>query len=267
MAAVDVSRVVALTNKALTLTSRGHFARAAEKFAEAVAAAQALQQPDCLIVADMQAAHAQALLGHARTAGVPEARQVELRRSAFLELPAAMASLERRKAAGTLLAGACRPYEVAWSAAKLAHANTLGAYKPNAAARVPSTAITSAWAAYVGCDAYMLTAGMALRLCALATDTYFARVLNLSEATVVACSVFVERAFDMIQLRTEGASVLEAALVRNAQLIIDEQQSFQCQANGTRVSSPPGAACRAAACCSGAASCKARDAPTQSWRA
>jgi hypothetical protein len=68
---------------------------------------------------------------------------------------------------------------------------------------------------------------MALRLCALATDTHYARVLNLSEATVVACSVFVERAFDMIQLRTEGASVLEAALVRNAQLIIDEQQSFR----------------------------------------
>jgi hypothetical protein len=126
MAAVDVSRVVTLTNQALTLTSKGHWARAAEKFAEAVAAAQALQQPDCVLVAYLQAAHAQAMLDHARMAGVPEARKVELRRSAFLEvLPAAMASLERRKAAGTLLAGACRPYEVAWFATQMTHANAL----------------------------------------------------------------------------------------------------------------------------------------------
>jgi hypothetical protein len=66
------------------------------------------------------------MLDHARMAGVPEARKVELRRSAFLEvLPAAMASLERRKAAGTLLAGACRPYEVAWFATQMTHANAL----------------------------------------------------------------------------------------------------------------------------------------------
>jgi hypothetical protein len=83
MAAVDVSHVVALTNKATTLESRGHWARAAEKFAEAVAAAQALQQPDCVIVARLQATHANALLGHAYTAGVSEARRVELMRSAF----------------------------------------------------------------------------------------------------------------------------------------------------------------------------------------
>jgi hypothetical protein len=79
MAAVDVSRVVALTNKAATLKSRGHHhARAAEKFAVAVAAAQALQQPDCVIVAHLQASHANALLGHANTAGVPETQRMEL---------------------------------------------------------------------------------------------------------------------------------------------------------------------------------------------
>jgi hypothetical protein len=157
MAAVDVSRVVALVNKATTLENRGHWARAAEKFAEAVAAAQALQQPDCLIVAHLQASHANALLGHAQTAGVPEARRVELMRCAFLELlPAAMASLQRRMTAGMLLAGACRPHEVAWCAATTAHADALAANVPNAAPRVlPTAAEMSAWSAYVGYDAYM----------------------------------------------------------------------------------------------------------------
>jgi hypothetical protein len=90
MAAVDVSRVVALTSKAMTITSRGHWApRAVEIYAEAVTAAQALQQPDCIVVAYSQASHADALLGHAETAGVPEARHVELARSAFVLGPSA----------------------------------------------------------------------------------------------------------------------------------------------------------------------------------
>ncbi len=93
-----MSRAVALTNKAATLQSRGHWARAAEKFAEAAAAAQALQQPDCLIVANVQATHAQALLAHAKTAGVPEARRVELKRWTFCR------RLWRRWSAAWLLA-------------------------------------------------------------------------------------------------------------------------------------------------------------------
>jgi hypothetical protein len=207
MAAVDVSHVVALTKKAMTLKSRGHWARAAEKLAEAVAAAQALQQPDCVIVAYAQASHANALLGHAETAGVPEARRVELMRSAFLELlPAAMATLQRRMSAGTLLAGACRAHEeVAYCAAMTAHADVFRA-NLQAATRVPFTAEEiSVWTPYVGCDAYMLTARVALECCAVCTDVLSARTLNLSEATAVACSVFVASAFDMMQLRTGAA--------------------------------------------------------------
>jgi hypothetical protein len=40
-------------------------------------------------------------------------------------------------------------------------------------------------------------------------------------------SVFVERAFDLIRLRTEGISMVEAALVRNAQIFIEERQRFR----------------------------------------
>jgi hypothetical protein len=228
MAAVDVSRVVALTNKALALKSKGHFAGAAEKYAEAVTAAQALHQPDCVVVAQLQASHANALVGHAQMAGVPEARRVELRRSAFLELlPPAMASLERRMAAGTLLAGACRPYEVAWCAAKTVHANALTANMPDAAMRVTSTAEElSAWTAYVGYNAYITTAAIALELCAFATNLSNAGTLNLTEATADACSVFVERAFDMMQLRTGPVNSIEVPLVRNAQTDVEEQQRF-----------------------------------------
>jgi hypothetical protein len=229
MAAVDVSRVLALTNKAVTLEGRGHWVRAAETFAEAVTAAQALHQPDCIIVSHLQTSQANALLGHATTAGVPEARRVELLRSAFLELlPAAIASLERRLGAGTLLAGACRPHEVAWCAAKSAHANALAASMPNAAAvREPFTAAEmSAWSAYVGYNAYIITAAVALKLCAAATDFYSVQMLTLPEATAVACGVFVERAFDMIQLRTGDGSISEAALVLKAQIFIEEDQRF-----------------------------------------
>jgi hypothetical protein len=225
MAAVDVSRVVSLANKAETLTSKGHWARAAEIYAEAVATAQALHQPDCLIVAHLQTSHGEALLMHAKTAGVPEARRTELLRCALLELlPAAMASLERRLAADTLLAGACRPYEVAYFAAKMAHGYALAA---NAAACVPPTAEElSAWSAYVGYNAYIRTAGVALELCALRTDVFTSQTLNLPEATAVACSVFVERAFGMMQLRTADASMVEAGLVLNAQIVIEEERCF-----------------------------------------
>jgi hypothetical protein len=235
MAAVDVSRVVALTNKAVTLEQRGHYARAAEIYAEAVFAAQALHQPDCIIVADMQASHANALLGHAKTAGVPEARRVELSCSAYFELlPAAMASLERRLAADTLLTGACRPHEEAWFAATSAHAQAYIAQHttPNAAAvHLAPAADTYAWSAYVGYDAYIRTASIALQLCAVGTDMYAAQALSLllsAEATTAdACSVFVERALDMIQRRTAGVSVVEAALVANAQILIDKNQRFR----------------------------------------
>jgi hypothetical protein len=231
MATVDVSRVVVLTNKAATLASRGHWARAAEVYAEAVTAAQALQQPDCIVVAYLQASNATTLLGHAQTAGVPEAHRTALYRTAFLELlPAAMTSLERRMAAGTLLAGACRPHEVAWCAAKSAHAEALAENMPNEAAaqRVPPTAANiSAWSVYVGYDAYIRSAGVALQLCAVVTDLPSVRALNLTEATAVACSVFVERAFDMIELRTTTANTIEASLVHNAQRYIEEEQRFR----------------------------------------
>jgi hypothetical protein len=229
MAAVDVSHVVTLTNRALTSKSKGHFARAAEKYADAVAAAQALHQPDCVVLARLQASHAEAKLLHAETAGVPETERAGLMRCAFLEiLPPAMASLERRLAAGTLQAGACRPHEVAWCAATTTFATALAADRPNSAvSALPTAEEALAFSAYVGYDTYVRTAGGALKLCVVCTDSYSAHTLNLSEATVVACSMFVEHAFDMMKLRTGDANMAEVGLLRNAQIIIEEQQRFR----------------------------------------
>jgi hypothetical protein len=181
----------------------------------------------------LQATHANALVGHAHTAGVPQARRVELMHSAIILelLPAAMASCRRRLAAGTLLAGACRTYEVAWCAATMAHDQALAANNvPNAEeVYAPHTAeAMSAWSSYVGYDAHMRTAGIALQLCVYHTDVDLARVvLSLPEATAVACSIFVESALDIMQLHAVGTSMIETTLVRNAQIAIEEDQRFR----------------------------------------
>jgi hypothetical protein len=102
--------------------------------------------------------------------------------------------------------------------------------RPNAAAYALSTAAeTLAWSAYVGYDAHMLTASVALHLCSVATSVSVARTLNLPETTAAACSVFVARAFDMIQMRTGAASMPEGGLMRNAQIAFDEQQRLRAR--------------------------------------
>jgi hypothetical protein len=109
MAALDVSTVVALTNKSFELLHAGHRARSEEYERRALAAAQALGAEDCLIVAKLQ--H---FVGSTMYKGVFE--QHAAPPSSFAPvLPflfAAAATVQRRKADGTLLAGSCRAAEV-----------------------------------------------------------------------------------------------------------------------------------------------------------
>jgi hypothetical protein len=106
-----MASVTALARKATLLTKSGHYARAAEKFAAAAATARSLQQPDCLIEAHMQTAEVSALSSHAHA--VADATKTYERMFCVL-LPAIMATLLRRKAAGTLLPGLCRAAEVSF---------------------------------------------------------------------------------------------------------------------------------------------------------
>jgi hypothetical protein len=73
----------------------------------------------------------------------------------------------------------------------------------------------------------MRTAAIALQFCAVCTGVFSAQRLNLPQATAVACSVFAERAFDMMQLRTTQPSTVELVLVRNAQIVLEEERRFR----------------------------------------
>jgi hypothetical protein len=112
---MDVSAVVALYYKAVDLEQSGHTARSDEYLARALAAAQALGAEDCLVVATLQLYQADALLEVAFDAtkrGTPATVQL-FAPIAALYL-AASATLQRRRAAGTLLAGTCRAAEETW---------------------------------------------------------------------------------------------------------------------------------------------------------
>jgi hypothetical protein len=116
MAAPDVSAVVSLYNKAVDLHTMGHMARYC-----ALAAAQALDAPDCLIVAKLQLHVTASSFVRAEAAATDDAQRAGLYRAAVESWSAGVTSLQRRKADGTLSAGACRPAEEAFELQTTAH--------------------------------------------------------------------------------------------------------------------------------------------------
>jgi hypothetical protein len=112
---VDFSEVVELAAVTCDMMRKAHYARAERKLAQALAAAQALGQPDCLVVAFLQIElHEAAMQAHFAAQykdlhGPPPNTVVD-----FALFGAACATLQRRLDAGTLLPGTCRPYEEAW---------------------------------------------------------------------------------------------------------------------------------------------------------
>jgi hypothetical protein len=153
-----VAQVLAATVKADACLAKRDFLHGAQRYARAVAVAQAaLGASDCLVVASLQLDEAYALCCHGKIDGVAHTDAVAaLRRAYEVLLPAAVGTLERRRAAGTLFAGTCRAAEEAWrhahTAAKIAaHCQRLGA------AVVPHKAS----GAEVGYEAYLDAANMA----------------------------------------------------------------------------------------------------------
>jgi len=157
MSSRDLSRVVALTCKAFTLQEKGHYAGALEKSAAAIAAAQELAQEDCLVVAQLQIMHIGSLIGYAQTPGVAAEAASAADENRFLRLLAIINTLERRRAAGTLLAGACRSWpEEEWYGHYLQHRMHVAhknAYTPDKLAHLVQ---------FVGYDAYLSAAGNAV---------------------------------------------------------------------------------------------------------
>ena len=120
---VDLSRVIALTNKGMALSMKGREARAAEKFALAAEEAERVLcgSPDCIVIAALRNMQAEALLSHSNEPTALPADSNNAWRKACDLLPTVMEMLQRRKAAGTLLPGACQAVEVAWFTAETRH--------------------------------------------------------------------------------------------------------------------------------------------------
>ena len=122
---IDVSHVCKLTRAARKQGVARHNARAVELYERAIAAAEALLQPDCLIVVSLFVSYlnvrriivASAVSGEDVATGVEVQRHVHAHLALLkTRLPGVLESLERRRAAGTLLPGRCRAHEVAWEA-------------------------------------------------------------------------------------------------------------------------------------------------------
>ena len=119
---VNVSHVSALTCAARRQAAVKHFARSKELFECALAAAEALGQPDCLIVANLRQLHLELQRDMLSSGVTGEDDTFKLAAAVALvslleaRLPAVLETLERRRAQGTLCAGRCRAHEVAWSA-------------------------------------------------------------------------------------------------------------------------------------------------------
>ena len=162
MSAAELARVNALEQQTYALKRKGHYARAAEKLGAAVRAAQALRIPDCLITAWLQAYQASFWVLHADVPGMANADgaySALVQRTLNLTLGCAIPTLQRRRAAGTLLPGACQPLEEAWYAARL---------RDFAQLRFPEDAVLHSAAAHrvqarhLGYEAYLKAATIAL---------------------------------------------------------------------------------------------------------
>ena len=155
----DLARVVELTCKAFELQEKGHYARASEKGAAAIAAAQELAQEDCLVVAQLQLMNRSMLRGYEQTPGVAAETASAAKEQGFELLLAAFATLERRKAAGTLLAGTCRSWpEEEWYGhflQKRMMLTNVPVYAPEELALLVQ---------FVGYDAYMSAAAHAVHV-------------------------------------------------------------------------------------------------------
>jgi hypothetical protein len=114
------ARAHAASQKGYDLTGLGHYARAADKCAQAAAAAQeAGASAHCLILAQLRTEHAGMLLLHAMHSDVSPAEEKAALAAVVAALPAVVVALEARCSAGTLMAPT--PQETAWYSAECAH--------------------------------------------------------------------------------------------------------------------------------------------------
>jgi len=215
--AADLSRVTALAHKGFALALKGHNARAAEKFRLAAEEVEkALAGPDCLVLCALRVLQLDTLLSHATASAAEPADAHDALREACLRLlPSVMAVLERRKAAGTLLPGTCRPVEETYAMTVKRHSLELAGS-------------TQAWAGkegallapHVGLETYMRVAACAAFM--LSNLHFCERAFVLSDEQKHTAYLFVASALDLMTLpRNYGGWLAgEPGLVRNLRELI-----------------------------------------------
>jgi hypothetical protein len=185
-------RALALHDKASALITKGHWARAAENFERAAAAAATLRAhgDDCLLVAFMQAAHASMLVAHslppAAGAASPAAARAA-RADALALVLRATSALERRRAAGTLLAPGVRTAEERFGALRCVPAAARASVPSTRELRRLSPVTPPPWACdpstpLFGYEAYTKAAYAALRVLGAAAEARRLRSMNSRNA-------------------------------------------------------------------------------------
>jgi hypothetical protein len=164
--APDVSAVVALCNKQYDLGIAGHTARAAEYCARALEAAEALGAPDCLIEATLQLSNAATILRNP-AAMIAEGPEPAARKTTAVEhFVLATATLQRRRAAGTLMPGSCSAAEVTWRRQRLEHAQE-SKLNPMSAQAIAAVANLVGYEAFLQAASLTMTFICTMSLCGL----------------------------------------------------------------------------------------------------
>ena len=190
----DLMRVVALSVKGYELKQKGHFARSVEKFSCAAEEAdKVLPGPDSLVTCALRHDHLDALIAFAVSTTVPADADDALRMSCLRLLPPVIAVLERRKAAGTLLPGSCRPEEETFQMAVARRELELGG-DPRASAAKLAALI----APHVGVETYLRSAGTVAFMLNNMDTLLLKRAFVLSDEQIDAGFLFLTSALDLM---------------------------------------------------------------------
>ena len=214
--AADSSRLTALAHKGFELVLKGHNARAVEKFRLAAEEAEKALSPDCLVSCALRFQQLQALICHATASAARPADADDALREVFLRLqPSMMAVLDRRKAAGTLLPGSCRPAEEAYEMDASRHNMEL-----QGATRALAVKRSALLAPFVGIDTYFRAATCAAHM--LVQREAIKRAFVLSDEQKHAAYLFVVSAVDLMTLPRDLDSWLcgEPGIVRELRTLI-----------------------------------------------
>jgi hypothetical protein len=181
MSAAALAAVSVPGRKACELSVKGRYARAAEKFADAAIAAQALGITDCLITAMLHVLECDVLkrLLHSQTLRVlPVAQQLAALYRYHELMSKSISTLQRRRTAGTLLPGALLPLEEAWSGMWLKHRAEL---------RLPHADQSAA--AFLGYETFLYAGAVATIIDSRAVENG----LELARFVATAADVLVQR--------------------------------------------------------------------------